>query len=58
MAQTQVQKSVCCRTHQVLVITIKSKGNNNKPVLKVVTAAGNFVFDRVKKVVTEGLQHG
>jgi hypothetical protein len=27
----------CCRTQKVLVITMKSKGNNNKPVLKVVT---------------------
>jgi hypothetical protein len=31
------KQSKCCRTHQVLVITMKSKGNNNKPVLKVVT---------------------
>jgi hypothetical protein len=33
----RINKSKCCRTHQVLVITMKSKGNNNKPVLKVVT---------------------
>jgi hypothetical protein len=32
-----ILQSKCCRTHQVLVITMKSKGNNNKPVLKVVT---------------------
>jgi hypothetical protein len=31
------KQSKCCHTHQVLVITMKSKGNNNKPVLKVVT---------------------
>jgi hypothetical protein len=31
------KQSKCCRTHQVLVITMKSKGNNNTPVLKVVT---------------------
>jgi hypothetical protein len=31
------KQSKCCLTHQVVVITMKSKGNNNKPVLKVVT---------------------
>jgi hypothetical protein len=31
------KQSKCCLTHQVLVITMKNKGNNNKPVLKVVT---------------------
>ena len=31
------KQSKCCRTHQVVVIAMKSKGNNNKPILKVVT---------------------
>jgi hypothetical protein len=32
------KQSKCCRTHQVLVITMKkTKENNNKPILKVVT---------------------
>jgi hypothetical protein len=31
------KQNKCCRTHQVLVIAMKSKGNNNKPILKVVT---------------------
>jgi hypothetical protein len=28
------KQSKCCLTHRVVVITMKSKGNNNKPVLK------------------------
>ncbi len=31
------KQSKCCRTHRVVVIAMKSKGNNNKPILKVVT---------------------
>jgi hypothetical protein len=31
------KQSKCCRTHRVIVIAMKSKGNNNKLVLKVVT---------------------
>jgi hypothetical protein len=31
------KQSKCCCTHRVIVIAMKSKGNNNKPVLKVVT---------------------
>jgi hypothetical protein len=28
------KQSECCRTHRVIVIAMKSKGNNNKPILK------------------------
>jgi hypothetical protein len=31
------KQSKCCHTHRVVVIAIKSKGNNNKPILKVLT---------------------
>jgi hypothetical protein len=31
------KQSKSCRTHRVVVIAMKSKGNNNKPILKVVT---------------------
>jgi hypothetical protein len=28
------KQSECCRTHRVIVIAMKSKGNNNKPIQK------------------------
>jgi hypothetical protein len=31
------KQSKSCRTHRVVVIAMKSKGNNNKPIIKVVT---------------------